>query len=66
MNYTVIGDAVNLASRIASLTKEYQFPLLITAATHAQVQGGFRFECLGEVSIRGRQHPECVYRVLGR
>src|SRR6185295_9777790 len=41
MNYTVLGDVVNLAARLQALTKEHDVPLLMNEATHAAVQSRF-------------------------
>lgn len=38
INYTVIGDAANLASRMQDLTRTYQWPILISESTQRQVE----------------------------
>lgn len=66
INYTCIGDSVNLASRLQDLTKEIGWPLLISQSTYEQVKDEFEAEFVEERLVRGRTNPVGVYRVLGR
>jgi len=53
LNYTVHGDAVNLAARLEALNKEYGSRLLISESSVAQA-GEFELKCIGEVTARGQ------------
>ena len=64
MDYTVIGDAVNLASRLQDLTKEYGVSILINGSTYERVQHMCQVRALGTVEVRGRTQPVDLYEVV--
>src|SRR5204862_6743983 len=66
MSYTVIGDAVNLASRLESLNKQYGTRIIISDATRARLTGNYLFRPLGEVVVKGKTHPVAIFEVVGR
>jgi adenylate cyclase len=64
MDYTAIGDTVNLASRLESATKELAVGILISEYTYNAVRGLFRFKDMGSVQVRGRTEPVLTYTPL--
>jgi adenylate cyclase len=70
VNYTLIGDTVNLANRLEAFGKEAvpqdgTAVILLSEATHVQIGPGWRVEDLGEHQMRGRSGAIGVYRLLG-
>jgi class 3 adenylate cyclase len=64
MNYTVHGDAVNLAARLERLNKDYNSRVLISAATVQLLSKSYPLEAIGQVSIRGKSSQTSIYRLL--
>ena len=65
LGYTAVGDPMNLASRVESLTKDYQAEILITQTTYDLVKNQVEAECLGSVPVKGRKETTTIYRVIG-
>ena len=65
LEYTAIGDTINLGSRLEGLTKEFSVPIIISEATYAEVREHFAVRDLGEVTVKGKVIPVKIYAVLG-
>lgn len=65
LNYSVVGDGVNVAARLQDLTRMSQFraDILVSAATLAAARGRYRVRPLGAAPVRGRDEPVDVYAV---
>ncbi len=64
LEYTAIGDTINLGSRLESLTKEHGVSIVISEFTQQRLRGEFLTRELGEVTVRGRTQPVKVYGVM--
>jgi len=62
-DYTVLGDTVNLASRLEAHTKVADRAILIDGATQAELRNGVALESLGAIDIRGKTHPVDVFAI---
>ena len=66
LDYTVIGDGVNLASRLESANKEFKTGIIISEFTLAKLGDRFEVRALGDVKVKGKERPVTIYELLGR
>lgn len=64
LSYSLIGDTVNMASRMEGLTKQYGVPIVVGSALAAQLEGFALIE-LDRVRVVGRDAPETIFTLLG-
>ncbi|MCB1325918.1 MAG: adenylate/guanylate cyclase domain-containing protein [Leptospiraceae bacterium] len=62
--YTIIGDIVNLASRVEALNKEYGSTVLVTEAVASVIADREQAHRIAEIPIRGRKQPVAIYRLV--
>jgi adenylate cyclase len=64
MDYTIIGDGVNLAARLESACKQYAAKILISEFTQKKLRGTYRMREVDLVVVKGKTQPVAVFEVL--
>jgi class 3 adenylate cyclase len=64
LSYALIGDTVNLASRIEGLTKTLQWDILVSDAAVSRLSGSFPLKKEGPQTVKGFSKPIIVHKIL--
>jgi class 3 adenylate cyclase len=63
MNFTLLGDTVNLAARLEELNKQYGTRILVSRSTRDACGETFEFDSLGSVTVRGRSEAVAIFSI---
>jgi len=63
MDFTIIGDVVNVAARLLEVARDQEAPIVIGEATHREIEGNFSVKQGPAVILRGRREPTVSYLV---
>lgn len=63
INYTALGDTVNLASRLEGINKEYHTRILVSEDVYQQIKNEFQLKRVDEVTAKGKSKPIVVYEL---
>jgi adenylate cyclase len=64
LNYTAIGDGINLASRLEGLNKYYKTSIITSESIHAAVKGECEFRLLDRVAVKGKTEGVAIYELV--
>lgn len=64
MNYTVMGNSVNLSARIESLTNHYGAQLLVCSETFCSLKNSYRSRLIDKIRVKGQTKPAALYEIL--
>jgi len=64
-SYALVGDTVNLASRIQGLTKEFSCEMILSQTTHDLITGSYKMEELPAMQVKGKSREVMIYKLLG-
>ena len=63
-DYTAMGDTVNLASRLESITKAYGVSMLVSESTRSEAEHAFLFRTIDRLKVKGKSQAVTVHEVL--
>jgi len=65
-SYALVGDTVNLASRIQGLTKEFASEIILSQTTQDLATGSYEMEQLPAIKVKGKSREVMIYKLLGQ
>ena len=65
-DYTVMGDTVNLGSRLEGINKQYGTEIIISEFTYEQVKDSFICRELDQIRVKGKEQPIRIYELMGK
>ena len=64
MDFTMIGDGVNLAARLESACKQYHARILVSELTYRKLRGTYRAREIDRIIVKGKTQPVAVFEIL--